>query len=622
MSTVHVGVILLGCAQGERLAVEHDKSWYQHYFFGPSETMRGYWAEQSDNDLVLTGEVFGWIFYPGNFPFLGDRKSAALAAVEILEESGEAEIERFQVFVVVLGLTSKVRSDGGSVSTLKHGDHYFNAVVVRTGDPFDFTAHEIGHCIGLTHSFGSPLFQASGDRPGGYGHPHCIMSARAYGHLPGGGSYTPTTQPEDPPLAAEYRARGPSLNAVTALGKGWIQAARYDPSGGVPQDFTIRSRHLGGRDQRRARHAVEVVRPDGANIVIEYRENLGWDRGQDTNYLIVAQGRGGLGDVAYPGALAGTHLHRIRVPATWGDHVYNGHGINLEVLSSSQVDGTVTVRMHPVTAPSGRIQLTTSTNLISTTVLEEGITTWEPGEMLCVEGSHPFQLIRRNEEIVVEATYSGDAGPISAAWSAQGYWIYDQTDETNLTVNVLASDAKMKQTSSVEAIRFRFAVESTPRGSRFRITAPPIAGKVKLSVGVELKTSAWRSVRYIPVELTGLSYSYGAQFERDRLTCLARFEPEIFPEYEVLIQPSEWRSIPEEMHADVVQYLQVLGQLRTTDERAFDSAAADLPRLLGVDEVQLTVVERADRLDLRPYPVLQPPPGPTLDEVRGVVGDR
>ena len=48
---------------------------------------------------------------------------------------------------------------------------------------FDFMAHEIGHAFDIHHSFGSILFQTSGEGPGGYAHPYCIMSAMAYGNL-------------------------------------------------------------------------------------------------------------------------------------------------------------------------------------------------------------------------------------------------------------------------------------------------------------------------------------------------------------------------------------------------------------------------------------------------------
>lgn len=132
----------------------------------------------------------------------------------------------------------------------------------RVKDRFDFVAHELGHALRVTHSFGDPAFKDPGEDYGGYAHPYCVKSAMAYGGI--GGPYFPAAPRGGRP---EYSGLGPSLNATTALRRGWLHARTYDPATAGPAVFTLRSRHWRGRDTGLPPQAVEVLAPGGRNYV-------------------------------------------------------------------------------------------------------------------------------------------------------------------------------------------------------------------------------------------------------------------------------------------------------------------------------------------------------------------
>ena len=158
---------------------------------------------------------------------------------------------------------------------------------------------------------------------------------------------------------------------------------------------------------------------NGDTFVIEYREDGadGWDRGQGAPLLIVAQGRGGTGEKAKPGKFSGTYLAKRSLPVALGGfgHMYQGPGFGFVILDRSVLDHTVRIRLSP-----GNVQVPTvnaaSTLTMDRSVVEQGETTWEPGEKLCYQGTWRYTKFAQSQTWTFEVTCNDAAPPLAAVW--------------------------------------------------------------------------------------------------------------------------------------------------------------------------------------------------------------
>ena len=486
MPVVRAAVILMAYPAGQSLNLKMDVHAYVQYFFNPDYGFKAYWLKQTDNDLLFDGAVFDWRVHTTPNPDLSNRTTVAKAAVDIMQSEHGVDFSPFDVIIVILGIKPSIPSDGGSTGVQSaHRSHH--AIVARVGDPFDFIAHEIGHAFDLPHSFGSLLFQTAGEVPGGYAHPYCIMSAMSYGGL--ASPYAPTPPRNNWP---EYSPLGPSLNAVTALGRGWIHAHSFVMPGSNTQELVLRSRHAGGRDLGRPPQAVEVRAANGDTFLVEYREDAadGWDRGQGAPLLIVAQGRGGTGEKAKPGKFSGTYLAKRSLPVVLGGsgHMYRGPGFGFVILDRSVLDHTVRIRLSPGNVPVPTVNAASSLTM-DRSVVGQGITTWEPGEKFCYEGAWRYTKFAQHQTWTFEVTCNDAAPPFTAVWTVEGTVLTTSPQTVTVSKTVTVANASMNSVIVNQFVSIVCEVEPLPNGSRLRARDTPNHETYGFSVQVALSSS-------------------------------------------------------------------------------------------------------------------------------------
>ncbi len=169
MALVTTAVLLFDTGIGSTADPQrHDRLWHEDYFFDLDHGQASYWAAQTDGQRILTGQVFDWLPSGGQLPDLSKRQVTAEWVIKAFEDNRGVNFDGFDVVVVVLAIAKTAKSDGGS-SGANSSRRQHNAVVMRVGDSFDFAAHELGHALGLSHSFGTIPIPVEGEVPGGSG---------------------------------------------------------------------------------------------------------------------------------------------------------------------------------------------------------------------------------------------------------------------------------------------------------------------------------------------------------------------------------------------------------------------------------------------------------------------
>jgi hypothetical protein len=605
--------VLLFAARGptDTIYLKHDRIWYDHYFFHTSYGQAGYWITQTDGDRVLHGQVFDWISYKDLLPDFSSRTKTANLVISVFEQDYGVQFASFDIVVIVLGIPKTMPADGGSTAARSmYGIH--NAVVMRVGDPFDFVAHELGHALGLCHSFGTIPIPVTGERPGGYGHPFCIMSARFYGGTTA--AYAPPKPQDDAP---EYSGLGPSLNGLTARANGWIDAHVMDLGATAQADFTIRARQWLGRTPYAPPQCVEILSSDGSNYVIDFYEPLRWDRAQPGPAVVLTQGHGGRAHTHYPNANSGTYLDHVRLPLTFGTlgASFGGGGIRIYVLDYNAITHEVRVRVRRGSGGEPGVGIEWRVDILSSERMSTGVTTWKQGEALCLTGTWSYKKVAYSQEAVIDAVYELGAPGMRAQWSIEGSPLSPTAVplSVNIVITVSVADPKFQTIHESRVISLEYNIEPLPNGSRLKLRNQPKDESFKLRIEIVLSNSVGSGSEITWVDFTGQEYVYEPAFYENRDACFKLFIDvgERYRPYKVVIFPQLWEQIDPLRQERVSAWLNTLADHWERDQvQLYEQGAQALARELGVPDLGLRIlsIEEAYSPPTIDYEIAPPAP--------------
>jgi hypothetical protein len=325
-STTSYNWLVLKCQLADVPTIPTDLDKNIQRFFGISGAGFGnipdYFHDVSYNRASVVSDTFvGWIRAPFGKAELSGPKGRLASSVpgrqqrvqECLGAIPADQLPDLDAFYGVVVVNNAVQ-DGGAcyvgqqpllVNKLSHklACAWFDPNSLKT----EFAAHEIGHGLGLTHSF-DDSGRNCGGTPGEYCDPWDIMSAQKTYQFVDRNWIT----------AGNPSGGGPGLSAPGLLTMGWLPAdnQRRFQFEGDEQVFKIRALS----HARRAEPLVVIVetgdpRPFEGIYTVEYRQGDGWDGGFATDASVPEAVRSSGGTVL---------VHQYRPVGSPGSTLING----------------------------------------------------------------------------------------------------------------------------------------------------------------------------------------------------------------------------------------------------------------------------------------------------------